>query len=101
MLQSADGDDWVDLYGFVPAAGPADRCLDQQLVHVTYPRSPFVTGLVVSMQRPDGTRESLSDWNHSLSLTVETPAGAAVTEVDAEAVPELIAARFGLEATLV
>ncbi|MFZ0977383.1 MAG: arylamine N-acetyltransferase [Solirubrobacteraceae bacterium] len=102
VLQSmGESGEFVDLYGFVPEPVPLIDVVTSNWYTCTYPRSPFVTGLVVSMQRPDGTRESLSDWNHSLSLTVETPAGAAVTEVDAEAVPELIAARFGLEATLV
>jgi arylamine N-acetyltransferase len=67
----------------------------------TYPHSPFVTGLIVSIQRPDGTRESLSDWNGGLSLTEETPAGASISEIDPAAVGELIATRFGLEAALV
>jgi arylamine N-acetyltransferase len=62
----------------------------------THPRSPFVTGLIVSAQRPDGTRESLSDWQ-GLSLTEETPAGASVRPVAPEEVGELIAAHFGLE----
>ena len=102
VLQSmGESGEFVDLYGFVPEPVPLIDVVTSNWYTCTYPRSPFVTGLVVSMQRPDGTRESLSDWNHSLSLTVETPAGAAVTEVDAEAVPQLIAARFGLEATLV
>ena len=51
----------------------------------------------MSAQRPDGTRESLSDWDGGLSLTEETPAGATVIDVDPGAVAELVAARFGLE----
>jgi arylamine N-acetyltransferase len=67
----------------------------------THPRSPFVTGLIVSAQLPDGERMSLSDWDGELTLTQETPAGITVTDVEPSAVPELIASRFGLEPTLV
>jgi arylamine N-acetyltransferase len=67
----------------------------------TYPRSPFVTGLIVSTHRPDGMRESLNDLDGALSLTEETPVGATVIDVEPDAVPKLVATRFGLEATLV
>jgi arylamine N-acetyltransferase len=61
----------------------------------THPRSPFVSGLVVSTQRDDGTLTSLSNWS-GLALTEQTPAGKLVTPVAPEAVPELLEARFGL-----
>jgi N-hydroxyarylamine O-acetyltransferase len=102
VLQSiGEGGEWVDLYGFVPEPVPLIDVVTSNWYTCTYPRSPFVTGLIVSIQRPDGTRESVSDWNGGLSLTEETPAGATITDVDRDAVPELIATRFGLGATLV
>jgi N-hydroxyarylamine O-acetyltransferase len=102
VLQSIDHTgEWVDLYGFVPEPVPLIDVVTSNWYTSTYPRSPFVTGLVVSAQRPDGTRESLSDWNGGLSLTEETPTTATVTDIEPDAVPELIATRFGLEATLV
>ena len=77
VLQSAGRSGaWVDLYGFVPEPVPFVDVVTSNWYTSTYPRSPFVTGLVVSAQRPDGTRESLSDWNGGMSLTRETPAGA-------------------------
>jgi N-hydroxyarylamine O-acetyltransferase len=98
VLQSVDQrGEWVDLYGFIPEPVPLIDVFTSNWYACTYPRSPFVTGLIVSAQRPGGTRESLSDWNGGLSLTVETPAGATVTDVEPSAVPELIATRFGLE----
>ena len=90
--------EWVDLYGFVPEPVPLVDVVTSNWYACTFPRSPFVTGLIVSAQRPDGMRESLSDWNGGLSLTEETPRGATVTDVVPSAVPELIATRFGLEA---
>ncbi len=98
VLQSADHSGaWVDLYGFVPEPVPFIDVVTSNWYTSTYPRSPFVTGLIVSVQRPDGTRESLSNWSGELTLTEETPDGATVTEVEARAVPEMIKARFGLE----
>ena len=92
---------WVDLYGFVPEPVPLVDVMTSNWFTCTHPRSPFVTGLIVSAHRADGTRESLSDWGGQLSLTEETPAGATVIDVEPDAVPELVASRFGLEATLV
>ena len=88
-----DGD-WLDLYGFVPDPVP-HRHRDEQLVHRTHPRSPFVTGLIAAAQRPDGARVSLSDWQ-GLSLSEETPAGGSTRPVDPGEVGELIATQFGL-----
>jgi N-hydroxyarylamine O-acetyltransferase len=102
VLQLLDRDgQWIDLYGFVPEPVPLIDVVTSNWYTSTYPRSPFVTGLIVSVQRPDGARESLSDWNGGLELTEETPAAATVVEVEREAVPEVVATRFGLEATLV
>jgi len=102
VLQTAQpSGQWVDLYGFVPEPVPLVDVMTSNWFTCTHPRSPFVTGLIVSAHRPDGTRESLSDWNGGLSLTEETPAGATVIDVEPDAVPELVASRFGLEATLV
>jgi N-hydroxyarylamine O-acetyltransferase len=102
VLQSADQSGaWIDLYGFVPEPVPFVDVVTSNWYTSTYPRSPFVTGLVVSAQRPDGTRESLSDWSGTLSLTLETPAGATVAEVDPGTAGGVVATRFGLEASLV
>lgn len=102
VLQSiAQSGEWADLYGFVPEPVPLIDVVTSNWFTCTHPRSPFVTGLIVSAQRPDGARESLSNWSGELTLTEETPDAATVTRVDPDAVPELVATRFGLEATLV
>jgi N-hydroxyarylamine O-acetyltransferase len=97
LQQLGQTGEWVDLYGFIPEPVPLIDVVTSNWYACTFPRSPFVTGLIVSAQRPGGMRESLSDWNGGLSLTEETPAGATVSDVDPSAVPELIASRFGLE----
>jgi N-hydroxyarylamine O-acetyltransferase len=96
VLQSAQDGQWSDLYGFVPEPVPFIDVETSNWFTSTYPRSPFVTGLIVSAQQSDGTRVSLSDWN-GLSFTEETPAGATVLPVEPGEVEELIATRFGLE----
>jgi N-hydroxyarylamine O-acetyltransferase len=97
VLQSATDGDWVDLYGFVPEPVPLIDVETSNWFTSTHPRSPFVTGLIVSIQRLDGTRISLSDWQGRLLLTEETPAGASARPVAADEVEELIATRFGLK----
>ncbi|HUA44629.1 MAG TPA: arylamine N-acetyltransferase [Solirubrobacteraceae bacterium] len=96
VLQTVQSGEWVDVYGFVPEPVPM---IDVELSNwftSTHPRSPFVTGLIVASQRPDGTRLTLSDWEE-LSLTEETPAGASVRPVKPGEVDGLIASRFGLD----
>jgi N-hydroxyarylamine O-acetyltransferase len=102
VLQSLDQNgEWVDLYGFVPEPVPAIDVVTSNWYTCTYPRSPFVTGLIVSLQQSDGTRVSVSDWDGALLLNEQTPAAATVTELDSGELPNLIESRFGLEATLV
>jgi N-hydroxyarylamine O-acetyltransferase len=96
VLQTAKNGGWIDLYGFVPEPVPFVDIQTSNWFTCTHPRSPFVTGLIVSAQRPDGTRVSLSDWQ-GLSLEEETPAGSSVRAVEPVEVAELIATRFGLE----
>ena len=69
VLQTAVGDDWVDVFGFLPEPAPLVDIETSNWFTATSPRSPFVTGLVAATQRPDGTRVSLSDWGE-LSMTV-------------------------------
>jgi N-hydroxyarylamine O-acetyltransferase len=97
VLQGAQDGEWMDLYGFVPETVPFVDIETSNWFTCTHPRSPFVTGLIVSAQRMDGTRVSLSD-RHGLSLTEETPAGASVRAVEPSEVDGLIASHFGLPA---
>jgi N-hydroxyarylamine O-acetyltransferase len=97
VLQTAQDGTWVDLYGFVPEPVPFIDVETSNWFTSTHPRSPFVTGLIVSTQRPDGTRVSLSDWQGGPSLTEETPAGRSVLAVEPDEVGGIIATRFGLD----
>lgn len=96
VLRTAQNGDWLELYGFVPEPVPFIDVETSNWFTCTHPRSPFVTGLIVSAVRGDATRVSLSDWQ-DLSLSEETPAGAKVSPVDPADVGRLIATRFGLD----
>jgi N-hydroxyarylamine O-acetyltransferase len=96
VLQGDQDGEWVDLYAFVPEPVPFIDIETSNWFTSTHPRSPFVTGLIVSTQRPDGTRVTLSDWE-GLSFKEETPAGASVRAVDPGEVDGLIATRFGIQ----
>jgi N-hydroxyarylamine O-acetyltransferase len=95
VLQAAQGEEWVDLYGFAPQPVPPIDVETSNWWTSTHPRSPFVSGLIVALQADDGTRTSLSDRGE-LALTEQTPVGRSVTPVTRDAVPELLATRFGL-----
>jgi N-hydroxyarylamine O-acetyltransferase len=96
VLQSAQRGELVDLYGFVPQPVPFADVETSNWFTSTHPRSPFVTGVIVSTHRSDGSRLMLRDWGDGLALKEETPAGATITPVDPEALPELLAELFGL-----
>ena len=95
VLQSIDGEEWMDLYAFSPTPVPLIDIETSNWFVSTHPNSMFVTGLLVSIQRSDGTRTILSDWSE-LSLSEQTPAGTSVTPLEREAIPELLATRFSL-----
>jgi len=96
VLQTAQNGEWIELYGFVPEPVPFIDVETSNWFTCTHPRSPFVTGLIVSAVRGDATRVSLSDWE-GLALSEDNPAGGTVTPVQPAEVGRLIATRFGLE----
>jgi N-hydroxyarylamine O-acetyltransferase len=95
VLQTAASTGWIDLYGFIPTPVPQIDVETSNWFTSTHPRSPFVTGLIVTAHRPDGTRLSLSDWSE-LSLAEQSPAGNTITPVELESVPGLLESEFGL-----
>jgi len=97
VLQVAAGSGWADQYGFVPEVVPLVDIETSNWFTSTHPRSPFVTGVVASIQRPDGSRTMLSDWSGALELTEYRPGEIAATAVDPGEIPGLLAERFGLE----
>ena len=95
VLQKLVGDEWADVYGFLPHPVPLIDVEASNWWTSTHPRSLFVTGLIVGVRDDDGTGTLLCDWNE-LSLSEQTPAGTSVTPLEREAIPELLATRFSL-----
>jgi N-hydroxyarylamine O-acetyltransferase len=95
VLQTAREEGWEDLYGFAPDPVPLVDVEVASWYTSTYPRSPFVTGLIAGIQGRDGSHTMLSDWGE-LTLTEDTPTGTTSTPVERAELPELLAANFGL-----
>ena len=95
VLQKLAGDEWADVYGFLPQPVPRIDVETSNWWTSTHPRSLFVTGLIVGVVGDDGTGTLLCDWSE-LSLSEQTPAGTSVTPLEREAIPELLATRFSL-----
>jgi len=95
VLQKLVGEEWGDVYGFLPQPVPFIDVETSNWWTSTHPCSLFVTGLIVGVRGDDGSGTLLCDWSE-LSLSEETPAGTSVTPLEREAVPELLAARFSL-----
>lgn len=95
VLQTLEGSDWVDVYGFVPEPVPFVDIDTSNWFTCTHPRSPFRAGLIVAVNRADGTRVAMSDWN-GLSLITRTPSERTVTEPVREDIPGLLERVFGL-----
>jgi N-hydroxyarylamine O-acetyltransferase len=95
VLEMSTSEGWADMYGFLPEPVPHVDIETSNWYTTSHPRSPFVTKLIVSVTEGDGRCVTLSD-REELSLTEETPGTKTVTSVDSEAIPELLAERFGL-----
>lgn len=95
VLQTRTSEGWRDVYAFSPQPVPRIDIELSNWFTSTHPTSRFVTGLIVSTQRHDGTRLSLSDWNE-LAFVVRTPEATTSIPVQREEVPELLAEHFDL-----
>jgi N-hydroxyarylamine O-acetyltransferase len=96
VLQSAAGPDWEDDYGFIPEPVPMIDIETSNWFTCTYPRSPFVTHLIVVVCRADGTWLELSDGDGALTLNEWTPAGISREPVHRADIPTLLETRFAL-----
>jgi N-hydroxyarylamine O-acetyltransferase len=98
VLQLRTDAGWADQYAFVPESAPQIDVEVQNWFTCTHPRSPFVTGLVASVYRPDATRVTLSDWGGELTLSEQSPTARTDRSVAPADVRRLLADEFGLEA---
>jgi N-hydroxyarylamine O-acetyltransferase len=96
VLQAKGPEGWNDVYAFRPV--PAFR-IDIEVSNwwvCTNPSSPFVSGLVVAVNRPDGRREALVDFSGQLVTMAMSPEGVKTTPVVRQEIPSLLSGRFGL-----
>ena len=101
VLQSEVGGAWSDMYVMDPRPVLRVDYETSNWLASTYPRHPMVRGLIVSANRPDGSRVSVSDWSGALLLTEQRPGGEpVVSALTADEARAALADRFGLDAAL-
>jgi N-hydroxyarylamine O-acetyltransferase len=95
VLQTRGPDGWSDVYGFVPIRVPRIDIEVSNWWICTNPRSPFVFGLIASINHADGRREAISDWSGPLQAMVMTPDGIESSEQPRTVIPDKLQ-QFGL-----
>ncbi len=96
VLQTDTEEGWRDIYAFRPEPAPAIDIEVNNWFTCTHPQSRFVTSLLVTEHRRDGSRTTLSDFSGEMLLSVQTPTGSKREPVARDTVPELLERRFGL-----
>jgi len=96
VLQTESAGEWRDVYAVDPKPVPQVDIELSNWFTATHPSSAFVTGLIVTANRADGTRVSLSDWTEQ-ALVVRTPRDGVVTPVERAQIPALLREHFGLD----
>jgi N-hydroxyarylamine O-acetyltransferase len=95
VLQTRGPDGWSDVYGFLPR--PVSR-IDIEVSNwwvCTNPRSPFVSGLIASINHADGRREAISDWSGPLRVMAMAPEGIESSAQPRAVIPDKLE-HFGL-----
>jgi N-hydroxyarylamine O-acetyltransferase len=95
VLQTRGPDGWSDVYGFLPR--PVSR-IDIEVSNwwvCTNPRSPFVFGLIASINKADGRREAISDWSGPLQVMTMAPDRSESSEQPRAVIPDKLE-HFGL-----
>ncbi|HEV2975015.1 MAG TPA: arylamine N-acetyltransferase [Solirubrobacteraceae bacterium] len=96
VLQTLVDGSWSDVYAFSPQPVPRIDIEISNWWTSTNPQSPFVFGLIATVNHPDGSRESLSDWSGQLELKVQSPGYTQVSQPPRQAISKLLAERFAL-----
>ena len=96
VLQTFTDGSWSDVYVFSPQPVPRIDIETSNWWTSTSPQSPFVFGLIATVNHPDGSRESISDWSGPLELRVQSPGDTQVSQPSRQAIPKLLAERFAL-----
>jgi N-hydroxyarylamine O-acetyltransferase len=97
VLQTRLGEEWKDVYAFLPEPSPAIDVEVSNWWVCSHPGSPFVSGLILGRHDRDGRRVALNNWSGTPQLIEQTPSGNTASEVAHAELPRLIASHFGLE----
>lgn len=95
VLQTGRPDGWSDVYGFVPRPVPRIDIEVSNWWISTNSRSPFVSGLIASINHADGRREAISDWSGPLQVMTMTPDSVESSEQTRSVIPDKLK-QFGL-----
>jgi len=95
VLQTHDDGEWKDVYALVRDPVPLVDVETSNWFSSTHPSSKFTGKLVVTANRDDGSRVSLTGRDR-LVLIERSPSETRVTPVSLEEVPRLLGAVFGL-----
>jgi N-hydroxyarylamine O-acetyltransferase len=95
VLQTRGPDGWSDVYGFLPQPVPRIDIEVNNWWICTNPRSPFVSGLIASVNHDDGRREAISDWSGPLQVMTLTPEGIDSSRQPRSVIPDKLE-HFGL-----
>lgn len=87
VLQTAGSDGWSDVYGFIPRPSPRIDIEVNNWWVCTNPGSPFVSGLIASVNFDDGRREALFDWSGPLVVMAMSPNGVESAEQSRSVIP--------------
>jgi N-hydroxyarylamine O-acetyltransferase len=96
MLQTLGPDGWADVYSYPTHAAFRIDIEVSNWWTCTNPASAFASGLIVAVSHDDGGQEALHDFAGPLAIKTVTSDGAQTTEIQRDAVPSLLARRFGL-----
>ena len=95
VLQTRGAEGWSDVYGFLPTPVPRIDIEVSNWWICTNPRSPFVFGLIASINHTSGRREAISDWSGPLQVMTMTPDGIESSEQPRAVIPDKLE-HFGL-----
>jgi N-hydroxyarylamine O-acetyltransferase len=95
ILQTRGATGWTDVYGFVPRPVPRIDIEVSNWWSCTNPRSPFVFGLVASVNHNDGRREAISDWSGPLQVMTMMPTAVESSVQPRAVIPDKLSS-FGL-----
>jgi N-hydroxyarylamine O-acetyltransferase len=95
VLQTRGPDGWSDVYAFRPQPVPRVDLEVSNWWVCTNPGSPFVFGLIASINHDDGRRELICDWSGPLEVRAMTPDRVESSEQPRSVIPDQLE-HFGL-----